>query len=292
MCCSPFFTSRIGKPSLRIQMAAARTSFRRKPRCATWPGRRRGVATRLYAERCSRNFGGRRSGDLGRAGASSVSAGALSVRAGVSHLPKSAGGARIGFGFHCAGIRVRRLCWGRGNHRTCARVVKWGPSRAGRTAAESPTSHTSDKRVVAPARICQRLHGDDRHRGSEQWCTVVCKAPCQQCALDIDRDRNRARRTVARCGVALSDVSRQRDGPKAADYQTILSQLIVAATGSGVFYYVSISSILVNLTFSANTSFAGFPRICGCSPKTNICRRHSPIADDVSFSLKGSAHSR
>jgi amino acid transporter len=45
-------------------------------------------------------------------------------------------------------------------------------------------------------------------------------------------------------------------------YQTILSQLIVAATGSGVFYYVSIASILVILTFSANTSFAGFPRVC------------------------------
>jgi len=45
-------------------------------------------------------------------------------------------------------------------------------------------------------------------------------------------------------------------------YQTILSQLIVAATGSGGFYYVSIASILVILTFSANTSFAGFPRVC------------------------------
>lgn len=45
-------------------------------------------------------------------------------------------------------------------------------------------------------------------------------------------------------------------------YQTILSQLIVAATGSGVFYYVSIASILFILTFSANTSFAGFPRVC------------------------------
>jgi amino acid transporter len=45
-------------------------------------------------------------------------------------------------------------------------------------------------------------------------------------------------------------------------YQTILSQLVVAATGGGVFYYVSIASILVILAFSANTSFAGFPRVC------------------------------
>ena len=45
-------------------------------------------------------------------------------------------------------------------------------------------------------------------------------------------------------------------------YQSILSQLIIAATGSRAFYYVSIASILVILTFSANTSFAGFPRVC------------------------------
>jgi amino acid transporter len=45
-------------------------------------------------------------------------------------------------------------------------------------------------------------------------------------------------------------------------YQTILSQLVVATTGRGVFYYVAIASILIILTFSANTSFADFPRVC------------------------------
>jgi amino acid transporter len=55
----------------------------------------------------------------------------------------------------------------------------------------------------------------------------------------------------------ISAMDQRRPG-----YQTILSQLVVAATGSGVFYYVSIASILVILAFSANTSFAGFPRVC------------------------------
>ena len=45
-------------------------------------------------------------------------------------------------------------------------------------------------------------------------------------------------------------------------YQTILSQLVAAVAGRGVFYYVAIATILTILTFSANTSFADFPRVC------------------------------
>src|SRR2546425_2019904 len=47
-----------------------------------------------------------------------------------------------------------------------------------------------------------------------------------------------------------------------AGYQTILSQLVAAVAGRGIFYYVAIATILFILTFSANTSFAGFPRVC------------------------------
>ncbi len=45
-------------------------------------------------------------------------------------------------------------------------------------------------------------------------------------------------------------------------YQTILSQLVAAITGRGVFYYISIVSIFIVLTYSAQTSFADFPRVC------------------------------
>lgn len=45
-------------------------------------------------------------------------------------------------------------------------------------------------------------------------------------------------------------------------YQTILSQLIAAVAGHGAFYYISLAAIFIVLTYSAQTSFADFPRVC------------------------------
>lgn len=45
-------------------------------------------------------------------------------------------------------------------------------------------------------------------------------------------------------------------------YQTILSQLVKAVAGEGVFYYLSMLSIFIVLTYSAQTSFVDFPRVC------------------------------
>jgi hypothetical protein len=50
--------------------------------------------------------------------------------------------------------------------------------------------------------------------------------------------------------------------PGREGYQSILSQLIAAVVGRGVFYYVSIAAIVAVLCLSANTSFADFPRVC------------------------------
>ncbi len=50
--------------------------------------------------------------------------------------------------------------------------------------------------------------------------------------------------------------------PNAGNYQSILSMLLGAVSGRGWFYYVAIASILLVLTFSANTAFADFPRVC------------------------------
>lgn len=50
--------------------------------------------------------------------------------------------------------------------------------------------------------------------------------------------------------------------PGQAGYQSVLSQLLGAIAGRDIFYYVSIGSILVVLSLSANTSFADFPRLC------------------------------
>lgn len=50
--------------------------------------------------------------------------------------------------------------------------------------------------------------------------------------------------------------------PGAPGYDSVLSQLIAAVAGKGIFYYVSIASILLILSLSANTAFADFPRLC------------------------------
>ncbi|AXC10932.1 Amino acid permease [Acidisarcina polymorpha] len=49
--------------------------------------------------------------------------------------------------------------------------------------------------------------------------------------------------------------------PNSPGYESVLSQLIAAVMGKGVFYFVSIGSILLVLALSANTAFADFPRL-------------------------------
>jgi amino acid transporter len=49
--------------------------------------------------------------------------------------------------------------------------------------------------------------------------------------------------------------------PEGPGYQSVLSQLTTAVAGRGVFYYVTIASILLVLSLSANTAFADFPRL-------------------------------
>jgi amino acid transporter len=49
--------------------------------------------------------------------------------------------------------------------------------------------------------------------------------------------------------------------PDSPHYQSVLSELLEAVAGRGVFYYVSIGAILSVLALSANTAFADFPRL-------------------------------
>ena len=49
--------------------------------------------------------------------------------------------------------------------------------------------------------------------------------------------------------------------PGQAGYQSVLSQLTAAVAGQGVFYYITMGSILLVLALSANTAFADFPRL-------------------------------
>ena len=57
--------------------------------------------------------------------------------------------------------------------------------------------------------------------------------------------------------------------PGQPGYQSVLSMLSAAVFGKGVFYYVTMGSILVVLSLSANTAFADFPRLCRAISQNN-----------------------
>src|SRR5258708_29312799 len=63
-------------------------------------------------------------------------------------------------------------------------------------------------------------------------------------------------------GIAATD-------PGQPGYQSVLSMVVSAVAGKGVFYYVSIGSILTVLALSANTAFAAFPRLCRAGARNN-----------------------
>jgi amino acid transporter len=66
----------------------------------------------------------------------------------------------------------------------------------------------------------------------------------------------------------------QATDPGQPGYQSVLSILLAAVSGRGMFYYISIASILLVLALSANTAFADFPRLCRAIAQNN-CLPHS-----------------
>src|ERR1700736_1138028 len=63
-------------------------------------------------------------------------------------------------------------------------------------------------------------------------------------------------------GIAATD-------PGQPGYQSVLSMLTGAVFGKGYFYYLTIGSILVVLSLSANTAFPDFPRLCRAIAQNN-----------------------
>src|SRR6266403_4631002 len=57
--------------------------------------------------------------------------------------------------------------------------------------------------------------------------------------------------------------------PGRPGYQSILSMLTAAVFGKGAFYYLTIASIVLVLSLSANTAFADFPRLCRAIAQNN-----------------------
>ena len=64
-------------------------------------------------------------------------------------------------------------------------------------------------------------------------------------------------------GIAATD-------PGAPGYQSVLSMLVAAVVGRGWFYYLTIGTVLVILSLSANTAFADFPRLCKAVAQNNF----------------------
>jgi amino acid transporter len=54
----------------------------------------------------------------------------------------------------------------------------------------------------------------------------------------------------------------QATDPGLPGYQSVISMLVAAVAGRGLFYYFTIGSVLIILSLSANTAFADFPRLC------------------------------
>jgi amino acid transporter len=54
----------------------------------------------------------------------------------------------------------------------------------------------------------------------------------------------------------------QATDPGLPGYQSVISLLVAAIAGRGIFYYFTIASVLLILSLSANTAFADFPRLC------------------------------
>ena len=63
---------------------------------------------------------------------------------------------------------------------------------------------------------------------------------------------------IARCAAHMAWGRPILRGP---DYESVLSMLTRAVMGHGWFYYVTIGSVLLVLSLSANTAFADFPRL-------------------------------
>src|ERR1700738_732720 len=63
-------------------------------------------------------------------------------------------------------------------------------------------------------------------------------------------------------GIAATD-------PGKPGYQSVLSMLLDAVFGRGIFYYLTIGSILLVLSLSPNTAFADFPPLCRAIAQNN-----------------------
>ena len=137
----------------------------------------------------------------------------------------------------------------------------WTPAAGGRSAACGRCS-TYRRAVASVAGLRQRLHGDDRSRSRQQRRASLSQARGDFRATCARRDNRDPGVVAGGDRLPRACLWDRRDDPGSAAYESILSQLLAAVAGKGIFYAVSIVSIVLVLCLSANTSFADFPRLC------------------------------
>ena len=120
---------------------------------------------------------------------------------------------------------------------------------------------TEGRELLAPhARLRERVHGDDRGRGRQQRRADLQAADHPQRRVDADDHHRDPRRAPRRHRVPLRRVRHRRDRCRAATATRASCRSSTGAVlGRGVFYYVTMGSVVAVLALSANTSFAGLP---------------------------------
>ena len=172
--------------------------------------------------------------------------------------------ARVGRGVHRADLSVHRLAAGGARRSASSRRSLAGGGPTPVTAASRTCPAVSGGEPLDPdAGLRQRLHGDDRRRGGQQRRRRLPRAGGRARPPHADGDHRAPGRHAGRdrlsCAAPTASARPSRAEP---GYQSILSQLVAAVVGTGVFYYVTIGSVLSVLALSANTGFADFPRLC------------------------------
>ena len=116
--------------------------------------------------------------------------------------------------------------------------------------------------LAAHASVRQRLHGHDGRGGRQQWRDRIQGAHDRECARTLTAIVGLLAVMLAGIAYLCRAYGIGATEPGQPGYQSILSQLVAAVAGRGIFYYITIGSVLSVLALSANTGFADFPRLC------------------------------
>ena len=233
-----------------------------EPRPTRRAARRGGARSRLHPERGGRRFSGRGRVGLGSSRAPAVHASSVLERRHPPHDDESPRGPRHG---RCviaptyAFVVLLFSVIGIGLWKTI--------TSGGAPVPVVPPVAVQASVTVAPLYLLVRAFANG--------CTAMTGVEAVSNGVPVFKEpaRRGAQRTltlivgilmVLLAGVAILCISYKVTAtpPGQVGYQSVLSQVIGAVVGRGPLYYVTVGSVVLVLTLSANTSFADLPRVC------------------------------